>query len=68
MTFTAYIQRQKSLIRARHTGETFLICGDSSTPLRCVEELFSELDELKGLNKAERAGVFSVKRGERALV
>ncbi len=55
MTFTAYIQRQKSLIRSRR--ETILSCArDESVITDCdsTEKLIAELSSLKGLNTAER--------------
>ena len=54
MNFTAYIQRQKTIIRSRHTGETFLISGGEAFPLPDTEKLLSELDAMRGLNKRER--------------
>lgn len=54
MNFTAYIERQKGLIRSRHSGETFLIQGGETIPLNESEKLLNDLASMKGLNKAER--------------
>ena len=54
MTFTAYIERQKSIIRNRHEGETFLIEKGESIPLNDSERLLNDLSALKGLNTDER--------------
>jgi hypothetical protein len=67
MTFIAYVQRQKNLIRDRHTAETYLISGndvifiddgtpksDKTTP-RTSEEILDEIDNMRGLNTIERA-------------
>ncbi len=54
MNFTAYIERQKSLIRGRHTGETYLLVKGESMPLSVSEKLLCELSSLKGLNVRER--------------
>ncbi|MDE6441692.1 MAG: hypothetical protein K2L12_02940 [Clostridia bacterium] len=54
MNFTAYIERQKRLIRNRHEGETFLIHNGETLPLNESEKLFSDLNSLKGLNTLER--------------
>ena len=55
MTFTAYIQRQKSLIRSRREGEP---CAKTEReevmPEYDTETLFGELSAMKGLNTAER--------------
>lgn len=56
MNFTAYIERQKSIIRSRHEGETFLIEKGEVIPVSESEKLLSELSRLKGLNKRERLG------------
>lgn len=55
MNYTAYIQRQKNLIRTRHYGEVYFSDGVEEYSLSEVEELLRELDNLKGLNKTERA-------------
>ena len=56
MTFSVYIQRQKSLIRSRHEGEEFLsVCGNT-VKLNSADDILKELDSLKGLNTAERMG------------
>lgn len=54
MTFTAYIQRQKNIIRTRHEGETFLIQKGEVINLNESERLLSDLSSLKGLNTDER--------------
>ncbi|MCH5146567.1 MAG: hypothetical protein J1F61_01010 [Clostridiales bacterium] len=54
MNFTAYIQRQKNLIRSRHEGETFLIENGELIPIPDRDKLLSELDSLVGLNVFER--------------
>lgn len=69
MTFSVYIQRQKRLIRQRHEGELFLITGDAVVPVRSSEEILSEMNVLKGLNRRERDGFMQIKgkRGEKAF-
>ena len=54
MNFTAYIERQKNIIRSRHEGETFLVQRGETIPLNESEKLLNDLCELKGLNKKER--------------
>lgn len=54
MNFTAYIERQKRIIRTRHEGETFLIEKGEYIPVNETEKLFSELDRSVGLNTRER--------------
>lgn len=54
MNFAAYIERQKSLIRSRHMGETFLIEKGETIPVYDSERLLCELDNMRGLNKRER--------------
>ncbi len=61
MTFTAYIQRQKSLIRSRREGERVarreeIISGyETENIFGCdTEKLIDDLMLLKGLNTAER--------------
>lgn len=54
MNFTAYIERQKSIIRSRHEGETFLIDKGEAIPLSDREKLLEELDSMRGLNVFER--------------
>ncbi len=49
MNFTAYIERQKSLIRERHEGEKGEVI-----PLSESKKLFAELSKIKGLNTRER--------------
>ena len=52
MTFTAYIERQKSLIRSRH--ETEIILAEEESRVADSDTLFEELSSIKGLNVAER--------------
>ncbi len=59
MNFTAYIQRQKNLIRGRHEGETFLLEKGEVIPLSESDKLLCELESLKGLNKRERLNLRS---------
>lgn len=54
MNFTAYIQRQKNIIRSRHEGETFLIDNGEIIPIPERERLLNELDSIRGLNVFER--------------
>ena len=54
MNFTAYIERQKALIRNRHEGETFLLQRGEVITVSDNEPLFSELSKSKGLNTRER--------------
>ena len=55
MNFIEYIERQKSIIRSRHEGEIFLIEKGEAFRLSESDRLLSDLDEMKGLNKCERA-------------
>lgn len=54
MNFTAYIERQKSLIRSRHDGETYFMEGEECMPVSVTEKILCELSSLKGLNTRER--------------
>lgn len=54
MTFTAYIQRQKSLIRSRRGGKRAGFCRTERRPVEDAQEIFCELISLKGLNTNER--------------
>ena len=54
MTFAAYIERQKSIIRNRHEGEMFLIRKDEVIQLTESDVLLNELSSFKGLNTDER--------------
>ena len=54
MNFTAYIERQKRIIRQRHEGEVFLMHRGEAIPLGDSEKLLKELSSLKGLNTRER--------------
>ena len=62
MNFSAYIERQKGLIRSRHEGETFLIQRGEIIPVSGSEKLFVELTKSRGLNTRERTYY-----GERAV-
>lgn len=57
MTFTAYIERQKRIIRDRHEGETFLINKGEVIALTETDRIFYDLNSLKGLNTNERLSV-----------
>jgi hypothetical protein len=67
MNFTAYVDRQKSLIRQRHEGETYLIENKKVFVVRDSEEILVEMNELKGLNKAERLFFSRKNKGERII-
>ena len=54
MNFTAYIERQKNIIRHRRDGETYLIQKGEEIPLSETDRLLIELESLKGLNRRER--------------
>jgi len=54
MNFTAYIERQKGLIRERHEGELFLLEKGEVIPVSESDKLFAELEKVKGLNTRER--------------
>ena len=54
MNFTAYIERQKRIIRQRHEGEVFLMHRGEVIPVDDSEKLLKELSSLKGLNTRER--------------
>lgn len=54
MTFTAYIQRQKGIIRSRHEGEVHLIKENEAVKLSESEKILKELSAMKGLNTEER--------------
>lgn len=56
MNFTAYIERQKSLIRGRHIGETYLLHKEESMPVSVSEKILAELSSMRGLNTRERLG------------
>lgn len=65
MNFTAYIQKQKNRIRARHEGELFLVSAGEVCPLRSTEEIMAEMNNLEGLNVKEResaSSIFSFRR------
>ena len=54
MNFTAYIERQKNIIRSRHEGETFLIEKGEEIRLDETQLALDKLSALQGLNKRER--------------
>lgn len=54
MTFTAYIQRQKSLIRSRREVEITRVYREEILPEYDTDTLLDELTSFKGLNTAER--------------
>ncbi len=54
MNFTAYIERQKNIIRRRHEGEVQLLQNGEVVASSRTEILLFELTQLKGLNKSER--------------
>lgn len=58
MNFTAYIQRQKFLIRRRHEGECFLMQSGEEIPVSDRDRLLGELESMRGLNVEERTGLF----------
>ena len=53
MTFTAYIQRQKSLIRSRNDREA-AVEKTGAEVIFDTQKLLEELSAIKGLNTAER--------------
>ena len=53
MTFTAYIQRQKSLIRSRNDRETAVLVREEEVHYD-TKKLLEDLASFKGLNTAER--------------
>ena len=61
MTFTAYIQRQKSLIRSRREGDRPAFMREQIVPDCDTQSLLNELISLKGLNTAERQRYSKVK-------
>jgi hypothetical protein len=67
MNFTAYVDRQKNLIRQRHEGETYLIDNSKVFVVRDSEEILVEMNALKGLNKAERLFFSHSGKGERVI-
>lgn len=54
MNFSAYIERQKNIIRSRREGSVIYNEKGFEYYLSETEKLFSELNEIKGLNTAER--------------
>ena len=54
MTFTAYVERQKKLIRSRHEGEVYRIEKGETVPLTDSSKLLADLSSFKGLNTNER--------------
>lgn len=55
MNYSAYIERQKKLIRSRHEGEVFLFQKGEAIELTNCERLFCELEKSRGLNTRERS-------------
>lgn len=53
MNFTAYIERQKNLIRKRHEGDEFLMHRGELIPMDDSEKILKELAELEGFNSRE---------------
>ncbi|MDE6505541.1 MAG: hypothetical protein K2L42_06720 [Clostridia bacterium] len=64
MNFTAYIERQKAIIRNRHEGETFLLQRGEVINVSENENLFAELSKSRGLNTKER---ISARRAAKAV-
>lgn len=68
MTFAAYVQRQKSLIRSRRTqcaevgAAVSRAIGQTAEEGDKTEKLLRELSSLKGLNTAERMAYFALRR------
>lgn len=54
MTYTAYIERQKTMIKNRREGELILFTRGEEREYSESDELFSQLISLKGLNTEER--------------
>lgn len=63
MTFTAYIERQKNIIRSRRYGAETLIFRGEETELSRTDRIFEKLGEIKGLNTAERMEYNKVRPG-----
>ncbi len=59
MTFSAYIQRQKGIIRSRHEGEVYLTQKGETVKLTESEKIFKELSAMKGLNTKERMRAYN---------
>ena len=53
MNFTAYIERQKSIIRKRHEGEEFLMHRGEVIPMSESDRILKELSDMEGLNSHE---------------
>ena len=53
MNFTAYIERQKSLIRKKHEGEEFLMHRGEVIPMDDSERILQELANLRGFDSRE---------------
>lgn len=62
MKFAMYVERQRGIIRERHTGEEQFFISGEYTPVKSSEQLLRELGEMKGLNKPERAAGFCIPR------
>lgn len=54
MNFTAYIERQKNLIRDRHEGDVYLVQNGDFIPVTESDKLFADLKKSRGLNTRER--------------
>lgn len=54
MTYTAYIERQKTMIKNRREGELILFTRGEEREYSESDELFYQLISLKGLNTEER--------------
>ncbi len=54
MNFTAYIERQKQIIRERHEGELYFVHKGEEINLSDSDRLFVELNGMRGLNTRER--------------
>lgn len=59
MTFSAYVQRQKRIIRSRHEGEVYLTRNGEIVKLSESEKIFKELSAMKGLNTEERLKAYA---------
>jgi len=54
MNFSAYIERQKNIIRRRHEGETYLMHKGEVISVSESDRILSELSNMRGLNTRER--------------
>lgn len=53
MTYQSYVQRQKDIIRGRHSGETYLLQQGEVIRLSDSDRIFNELEHMKGLKSKE---------------